>query len=508
MRPLTEFDGLAAGGSIDTASLGGMRGRISRRRIPWRGGSIDRFQSFADWMAALGLFGDALVIFACLLFSFWLRFDTVLARIGIMPQSLHLTDYLSYIVMGDCSLICAFAYYGVYDVLNLLRLRQVGVAILKATSLWVVVFLSFTLIFKFQPHISRMFVTISAGSVLIGVIAWRYCFHRILQNGPASARLRQRILFVGWNASATRLSESVMRGPHASHTVAGYVRVGENSVAPPTDVLALGELKDVPDILRDQDIDVVILSSFDLINHELMWLANLCEREMRQFKVIPSFFPILLSGLRLESISQVPVLSVTKLPLDCLHNRILKRLIDIAGASLGLIIFAPVILFFCLAVYFESSAPVIYRQWRLGRNGRPFRILKIRSMRLEAERRGGPRWAEPNDPRRLRVGAFMRKWNIDELPQFWNVFKGEMSLVGPRPERPELIETFKFEVPHYNARHNIKAGITGWAQVHGLRGDTDLAERISCDLFYLENWNFMLDLQILAMTLFARENAY
>jgi len=179
----------------------------------------------------------------------------------------------------------------------------------------------------------------------------------------------------------------------------------------------------------------------------------------------------------------------------------------VLGALVGLVLFAPVITVFCLAVWMESRGPVFYRQRRIGLNGRPFEIYKIRSMRLDAEAAGSPGWTVKDDPRRLKIGSFMREWNIDELPQFFNVLCGEMSLVGPRPERPELIENFKEEIPHYNVRHNIKPGVTGWAQVNGLRGDTCLRERVKFDLDYIENWNFFLDLQIMVMTFFSRKGA-
>ncbi len=506
MTPFTEQDGA---GTATVDALAASPPYVSRQRPIERDGSEETRHSFGERLTAFSLFVDALIIFGCLVFAYWLRFE-LLTEIGVRSRPIPFSQYLPYIVMADCSLIGAFAYYGCYDTSKLLQLRQIGITIVRAITLWGVIFLSFTLIFKFQPPISRLFVALSAVTVFAAIIAWRYCFHRYLQNGAASVRLRQRILFVGWNESSARLGESVTGGRHPSHAIVGYVSCGpaDDSSPPPAGVRLLGDLDDVPTILSEQDVDVVILSTFDLNQSELVSLANLCEREMRQFKVIPSFFPILVSGLRLESMSQVPVLGVTRLPLDHRHNRALKRLIDIFGASLGLIIFAPVILLFMTAVYLESPGRMIYRQWRLGRDGRRFQILKIRSMRLGAERKTGPRWAKPNDPRRLRVGAFMRQWNIDELPQFWNVLKGEMSLIGPRPERPELIESFKYEVPHYNARHNVKPGITGWAQVKGLRGDTDLAERITCDLFYMENWNFLLDLQIIALTLIARKNAY
>jgi lipopolysaccharide/colanic/teichoic acid biosynthesis glycosyltransferase len=158
--------------------------------------------------------------------------------------------------------------------------------------------------------------------------------------------------------------------------------------------------------------------------------------------------------------------------------------------------------------YLESPGPILYKQLRSGRNGRLFNIIKIRSMHINAETHGKPKWAEENDKRRLRVGTFMRKWNIDEMPQFWNVLTGEMSLVGPRPERPELIARFKSKFPHYQARHMCRPGITGWAQVNGWRGNTDLQERIRHDIWYLENWNIWLDFRIMAQTFLRQKNAY
>jgi lipopolysaccharide/colanic/teichoic acid biosynthesis glycosyltransferase len=161
---------------------------------------------------------------------------------------------------------------------------------------------------------------------------------------------------------------------------------------------------------------------------------------------------------------------------------------------------APIIALFALLVYLESPGPVFYRQVRVGRRGRLFRIIKIRSMKLDAEKESGARWATKDDDRKLKLGAFMRRWNLDELPQFWNVLRGDLSLVGPRPERPELIKQFREQILYYNARHNIVPGMTGWAQVNGFRGDTDLSERIRCDIYYIENWSPILDIQIMLLT--------
>ena len=181
---------------------------------------------------------------------------------------------------------------------------------------------------------------------------------------------------------------------------------------------------------------------------------------------------------------------------------------DICGALFGIIISLPIISICSVLIYLESPGPVIFRQVRSGRQGKTFEILKLRSMKLDAEPPGTVGWTQKNDPRRLRIGKFLRERNLDELPQFINVLKGDMSLVGPRPEDIKVISKLKVEIPHYNARHSAKTGMTGWAQVHGLRGDTDLNERIQYDLYYLENWSIWLDLQIIFMTLKARKNAY
>jgi exopolysaccharide biosynthesis polyprenyl glycosylphosphotransferase len=214
------------------------------------------------------------------------------------------------------------------------------------------------------------------------------------------------------------------------------------------------------------------------------------------------------SGLHLERYSGIPILGLSRLPLDRMFNRLVKRIVDIVGAIFGLLLSLPLIAIFGTLIYLESPGPIFYRQRRLGRNGKTFHMLKLRSMRLDAEKDGKVGWSTKEDPRRLQIGGFMRRWNIDEVPQFWNVLKGEMSLVGPRPERPELIRNFTHQIPHYNARHTVKPGITGWAQVNGLRGDTDLTARIMHDLYYVEHWNLLFDFETMISTFFKNTNGH
>ena len=192
---------------------------------------------------------------------------------------------------------------------------------------------------------------------------------------------------------------------------------------------------------------------------------------------------------------------------DRFPNRITKRAVDVIGAVVGLLFSVPLLAIFGFFLCLESPGPVIFRQKRTGKDGRDFFMFKIRSMRPNAEENGA-QWAEENDSRRLRIGAFMRKWNIDEIPQYWNVLKGDMSLVGPRPERPEFISNFEQQIPNYQARHTCLPGMSGWAQINGWRGNTSLQKRIEFDLWYVENWTLSLDFRIMLKTLLSYRNAY
>ena len=342
------------------------------------------------------------------------------------------------------------------------------------------------------------------------MIGWRYCFYRLCRSEPIAKNMRQRIVFIGWNEETDKLANAIRQAPDHPYEIAGCLAAPKNGflIDPPPDIKQFGQFDQLNELLPSGNVNMVVLADLDFETQEITALANHCEKEYVQFKVIPSYFQILVSGLQLETISGVPILGVTELPLDRLTNRIIKRAVDVVGGLAGLMLAIPLILIFGGIVFLESPGAIFYRQVRTGRNGRDFKIIKIRSMRLDAETKGGAQWAQEGDPRRLKIGAFMREWNIDEVPQFWNVLKGEMSLVGPRPERPELIVNFKDDIPHYNARHASKPGITGWAQVNGLRGNTSLTERVRYDLYYLENWSLWLDFQIMLLTFFKRDNAY
>jgi exopolysaccharide biosynthesis polyprenyl glycosylphosphotransferase len=473
--------------------------------FPARDDSTRRGRELGRQLVAITFVGDFFVILAGLLLTFFIRFQSPIREWGFDARPL-LGDYLGYILLASVLYEGMLCYGGVYDHRHLLRLRAVTACILKWSIAWVGLILLGSFLLKFEPPISRIFCVmawvITPGMLLI----WRSAFQMFLKGTSVASALRMRVVFVGWNQYAAHLAQSFNRSHGSAYLVVGYIHGHANEHADPS-IAYLGSIEEAEQIISSIPIDILILADLEYEGERILHLAAACEREMVEFKVVPSYFQILVSGLHLETVGGVPVLGVGRLPFDRIVSRAVKRSVDVAGGSVGLLLSLPIICLFGALVYLESPGPIFYRQRRSGRNGKPFDIIKIRSMRLDAEGNGKVGWTVQNDPRRLRIGGFMRKWNIDEVPQFWNVLKGEMSLVGPRPERPELVATFKRDIPHYNARHNAKPGITGWAQVNGLRGNTDLAERINYDLWYMENWSPILDLQIICMTLISHKNA-
>tara|TARA_R110002096_G_scaffold16106_14_gene55046 strand:+ start:7834 stop:9336 length:1503 start_codon:yes stop_codon:yes gene_type:complete len=453
--------------------------------------------------------GDIVVVASALCFAWWLRFHTSLSQFGeaadVVPT---LGNYLGQIVLGTSVMALALCHRGAYEHQKLLSSAHELNVVVSSTLAWLGVFLALSLILKIQPSISRVYCVVSALLMIGGLTYWRLVFtHYIVPSKVAS--LRKRTLLIGWTPSVQQIVNVVRTDRTSELEIVGVLLAEgmDSSAELPSEVVVLGNYKGLESVIGEHSVDNVLVGDLDLSREELAGIAELCEREMVDFELIPNCFPALLSGLSVKSVHGVPVLGVTRLPLHSGFNTYLKRVVDIIGAFVGLILAAPLIALFGILVYRESKGDIFYRQKRLGFGGKPFEMIKLRTMRLDAENGNGPGWTVKDDPRCLKIGKLMRSWNIDELPQFWNVLKGEMSLIGPRPERPELIARFKSQIPHYNARHNIKPGLTGWAQVNGLRGDTDLSERIRYDLHYIENWNLFLDFYILIKTVLTRKGA-
>ncbi len=470
------------------------------------------------------LAGDTLVTFAGLSLGYWLRYASPLARFGVDVTNASFGLYLPLLLTGVALLIGAFAQFGLYDTRLLLRRYQSLNAILKGAAFWLVTYLGISLVLKFEPPISRLFVLIAFLCVVVLLWIWRTAAYQTITRAPLVSQLRRRAALLGWNDDGRALAAEITRDPaHPFHLV-GVVSLPLDTAAPfgadlkchlLGDIASgaqrtLGPVADLEAILAREELDVLILTRLDLPRAEVQQIVETCERAYIEWKIVPGAFDIFLSGLHLQTIGRVPVLGVEELAIRRLFNRALKRALDLAGALVGLIVSAPVIAVLALLIKRESPrGPVFFRQTRVGTGHTPITVWKLRSMAPDAAATDAARQSTArDDPRLLRIGAFMRRWNLDELPQFWNVLRGDMSLVGPRPERPFHVDRLSAEIPHYLPRHLAKPGMTGWAQINGLRGDSDLAARVQHDIYYIENWSIWLDVQILLLTFVRWKNAY
>jgi exopolysaccharide biosynthesis polyprenyl glycosylphosphotransferase len=460
-------------------------------------------------LVAGAFLSDLFIVTSALMLAHWIRYETAVVNIGVPPERpFGWLDYIGHHVLGIVLLMGCLTNFRVYSRECLLSFTNTLRGIFKATFVWILGYLGLTLLLKFDPPISRLFCSIGLGLVLLVLPVWRGILWRVISREKSSRSLRQRALVVGWSSDFAGAVETFTSASDRPFDIVGVITPpdGKFQTPVPPNMPVMGSFESLEALLQLRACQVVIVAADELESGSLMEIAAICEKEMVEFKLAPTCFQVLLSGLHLESVGGIPILGISRLPLHSTFNQIVKRTLDIMGGLVGLLLASPLIALFGLLIYRESPGPIFYRQRRLGANGRIFEMVKLRSMRLDAEA-SGVGWTVKDDPRCLRIGALMRRLNIDEIPQFWNVLVGDMSLVGPRPERPELIEDFKHDIPHYNARHNIKPGITGWAQVNGLRGDTDLSERVRFDLHYIENWNVIFDLQIMFLTFIKREGA-
>ncbi len=310
-----------------------------------------------------------------------------------------------------------------------------------------------------------------------------------------------RLLIVGTGDVGRMILQKVRQMPRLGYQVVGFV---DGDTPPGQQIMGvpvLGSVDDIPRLIQEHNIEEVIIGRPELSHQELLAILSRCERGQVGIKIFPDLFQIIATELSIGDLGGLPLLTVRDIALRG-WKLTLKRAVDLVGSAVGLVFLSPFLMLVALAIKLDSRGPVLYAQERMGLDARPFWCLKFRSMRTDAEQ-NGPGWTTEGDPRVTRLGRILRRFSIDELPQLINVLLGEMSLVGPRPERPVYVEQFRRSIPRYMDRLREKAGMTGWAQVNGLRGDTSIAERTKYDLWYIENWSLWLDFKIMLRTIFS-----
>jgi Undecaprenyl-phosphate glucose phosphotransferase len=321
----------------------------------------------------------------------------------------------------------------------------------------------------------------------------------------------KRILIAGTSDVARHVVDKMLQHGELGYSILGFIddRAGGDHMGY-RGLPLLGTLSEVSDILRRDRVDQLYVA-LPLDEHvKMLELIEIANRECVEVKVVPDLLQVMALRARLEDLEGVPIININDVSLQGVPS-IIKRVMDVMISAVGLVILSLPLAIIAILVRTTSPGSVFYRQERMGLDGRPFSVYKFRSMLEDAERETGPVWTRKDDPRRTPFGRVLRRFSLDELPQLWNVLRGDMSLVGPRPERPFFVERFKHHIPQYMLRHKVKSGITGWAQVHGWRGDTSIEKRIEYDLYYIEHWSIGLDVKILWLTLvrgFFHRHAY
>ena len=468
-----------------------------------------RRDSFDVMCSVLAAAADAVAIAGGFMLAVWIRFDSgwiPLRFEGEPPRMMYL--YASIVV--TLLFLFIFQRLGLYARPQFGRYSDRIPRLVRACGMGILLALALASIVRTTQPFSRFATAIAFATVTALVVVERNILFQCERHWAKYQAGKRRIVIVGTGPLALRLKKALEGEPRRRAKVAAFLRIGDEPVHEEiAGDLVKGTHLDLPALLESAGADEVILcDSAAVPPAQRMDMLLACERNLALFQMVPDMFRLLTTKMDMETVDDIPLLGASLWPLDHYWNRCLKRVEDIAGAAVGLVLSAPVIAVAAAVIKVSSPGPIFYRQVRCGEKGRAFTLYKLRSMPVDAEKASGPVWAAPDDPRRTPIGRFLREHNLDELPQFWNVLKGDMSLVGPRPERPHFVEQFKEDISRYMWRHVSKPGMTGWAQVNGLRGQTSIRDRIEYDLFYLENWSLALDFKILARTLLMTRNAY
>lgn len=355
--------------------------------------------------------------------------------------------------------------------------------------------------FQKEVHSSRMVFLLFGVINIVLSSSFRLALRKLLRKMRAKGYNLKHLLLVGWNDVSAEFYDKVMSNRSLGYDFVGYLSHSKVHTAG-RKISYAGGFGTLSSLLNEKGIDEVIIS---LDYSEFSELGNIieeCEKAGVKSNLLPFYTKYLPTKPYIDEVEGMPLINIRKVPLDNMLNSFCKRLFDMAVSLIALILFSPFLLITAIGVKLTSPGPVIYKQERIGRNKKPFQMYKFRSMKVDDGSSDMTTWGTKNDDRRTKFGTFIRKCSIDELPQLMNVLKGDMSLVGPRPERPFFVDKFKEEIPLYMLKHLVRPGITGWAQVNGWRGDTSIEERIKCDIYYIENWTFLLDIKILFMTVF------
>ncbi len=479
--------------------------------------SVRRRARASSVILTLGLMlCDVLTVNSSFVSVYLLHLDEISKQGLLLPSTAE--SIWTYIVLANLAFAFSFIASGLYAMRRGSSRIDEAYKVFMATSLSTI--LVTLIISTLLPYLGYEAVpwtpqvtALGWGTAVVSTIALRMVHrvlvHRLRLNGVDT----RRALIVGAQAPGQAVWNTIRRSPGLGYRVQGFL----SDVHPVGTVIAglpvLGRIQQIDRVVRATRADEVLLAVSQRSQQDLLDIVALVEDESISIKVYPDTFQLITNNeISIGDVSGLPLVSVKNAALENPWNQLLKRGLDIIVSGTILVLLSPLLMLLALLIKLDSRGPVFFLQERVGMDGRPFYMIKFRTMRTDAEAKG-PGWTTANDPRVTRLGRFLRKYSLDELPQFINVLIGEMSVVGPRPEQPAWVEQFRQQIPRYMRRHKEKSGITGWAQVNGLRGDTSIEERTRYDLYYIENWSLLFDIKIIVRTTFDilrgdQENAY
>lgn len=447
--------------------------------------------------------GDLVITVGAFIGAYLFRFYS-----GLIPPMHKIPVLANYLILLGVILplwLALFSSFGLYKSRRSNSVFADARPLLLGISVGVLLLCAFTFFYRgttFSRLTFALFGGLNFSLLFVERIVIRAVLHYLRQHGYN----QKRVLIVGAGDLGLRVAQTVQANPKMGYQIIGFVDdyLTNGIYKKDYGLEILGRTAETVEIADKHDVEKVIIALPMQAIRKISNVVKMCEHEGIATDIVPDFFKFIQPRTRVENFAGLPMVSVRFTPVDSMAYRVGKRIFDIAFSGLVLVLSSPLLLLIALGVKLTSSGPIFFLQERMGANRKPFRMIKFRTMRVGSEKFDSQAGLGiRNDPRATLVGRFLRKWSLDELPQFWNVLIGDMSVVGPRPERTYHAQQFKNEVPNYMIRHQVKTGITGWAQANGWRGDTSITKRVEYDIFYIENWSFWFDLKIIGMTLFS-----
>ena len=457
---------------------------------------------------------DALVIAAAYVFSWFITLKSGLFGADLEAGILPTWFYMRVLVVIIPVYLLLYTVFHLFTPKRVQGRRQEFANICKANIIGLFLFGTILYLGRKNPYLREFSARLMAGFFLTNITAEtleRNLIRTVLRSMRARGYNQKHIILVGYSRAAEGYIDRVLANPEWGYRVRGILDDHKPWGYDYRGIKVIGTMKDLKPILDMNRLDEIAITLSLKEYGGLEQIVAVCEKSGVHTKFIPDYNKVIPTKPYTEDLQGLPVINIRRVPLNDPLNAAMKRAIDIFGAIVALILFSPIMLLTAILIKLTSPGPLIYCQERVGLHNRPFKMYKFRSMEVQAPEKEKSEWTTKRDPRVTPIGRVIRKTSIDEMPQLFNVLFGSMSLVGPRPERPYFVERFKEEIPRYMIKHQVRPGMTGWAQVNGYRGDTSITKRIEHDLYYIENWTLGFDFKILFLTFFKgfiNKNAY